>query len=226
MKFEIIKDDKYKRPHRQTQQMMVPSDDLMALIEATFNIVQNELGLAQDPRTVRMGFFDTLGGPEGETKNDSVDPVIVHFAMDAPFDLVGTICHEMVHVRDITRGDLKFDHDADAMFYKGRKVNSDMAILATKMELDMLVFPWEKIAYDSMFPLALTVLKKLPAAQLSFLNSQYAEAMMPPSLTAYYEKKRGEIGKIEKKAIETFEASKQCIPALSTISNYTDILFA
>lgn len=221
MKLQFLTErDIPKRPHASTKQMALPKEPLLNCLRAAFDIMQHELKLDKDTRTVAFAFFDKLDEANGETLNNETDPFRVNLIIEAPFDVIATMSHEMHHVRDLANGDLKYDTDNDEMFYKGQKVNTSAAVMAG---LDHVVFPWESDAYEHMYQLAIKVVEQLPPEQQAYINRMYELGKQPPTLIEYYQKNDRKYNTIQAKAERSFVEARATFPAMNAMKTINDV---
>lgn len=68
------------------------------------------------------------------------------------FDLISTVCHEMVHVKQYARGELKWRHRVGKQQWKSTVIAG---------ELDYMDLPWEKEAFKKERALALQCFEEI-----------------------------------------------------------------
>lgn len=200
-----------------------PREPFASILRSAFDILCQELGLADDPRTVDMSFVDNLGDSDGTTSNVDTDPFVVTLQTGAPWQVLSTLAHEMIHVRDLAKGILRVEDDE--VYYNGKKVNDSFVNRTKQLQQDDLGIPQEREAYDKMWPLSLYVLHNLSPDHQAYLTKAYTESLKPPTLNDYYTKRRDQrIKKVEEaeKIFQKVKASGQN-PQLQAYNSFYDL---
>lgn len=205
----------------------IPKEPLNSVIHSAFDILCQELGIANDPRTVNVSFLGHISeGTDGRTYNDHTDPFKVVIKIESPHETLSTFAHEMVHVKDLALGILV--QKGDDLFYKGQKLNGPMASILTKAQLQDVGFPHEREAYALMYPLTFKVLEGLSPEHKAYLNRVYAQSLEPPTLAEYYNRQQGLQEKRTAQALTHFEAYKRKRPdsPLAKFASLFDVMTA
>lgn len=98
----------------------------------TFYICNRELNRLNHPGIVRVDFIPMpIKGVAGGTHPQKTNPYEVTLDVDGSLDMIFSFSHEMVHVDQLLRGDLKFRPDNSLyggdLLWKGRPVFLDKA---------------------------------------------------------------------------------------------------
>lgn len=134
-----------------------------ALVTSAFALIKRELGLTKNPHTEISVEVSDIRSPEGVT-----NPIPLYRMFprpkrtikmsvtraQGPSILLMSLCHEMIHVRQILNGDLKIK--GKNAYWKGELFGSSTFI---KLGLDLIgknfyvTIPWENEALREMTPL-------------------------------------------------------------------------
>jgi len=158
------------------------------VLQNSFGIICDELGIAGDPRSVCLSFLKEFPGEDStaaKTDSTKTDKFQITMALENPSRMMLSFCHEMIHVSDLVKGYLIRAEGKDEMTYKGKKLNPKIAMLSGMANLDAEIMPYERAAYSGQGPLMLKVLEKLPPEQTAWLEKTYKEDLKPPTLQAY-----------------------------------------
>lgn len=202
-----------------------PREPFASIFKSAFDILCQELGLADDPRTVNMSFLQGLDDSDGTTSNVDTDPFVVTLKVSAPWQVISTLAHEMIHVRDLAKGDLYIKDDD--VYFHGKKVNDNFIRNAKMRGLDDLGIPHEREAYDKMWPLSLLVLNKLSPEHRLYLNKAYVDSLKPPTLTEFWEKrqlKRTEKVRTANQVLESVKAEAGAEEPIQALNSIYDII--
>lgn len=198
-----------------------PIEPLRGIIFSAFDILCRELGLADDPRTVDMSFVSELKGSDGQTNNEATGPFKVSVSMNqSPWSVLSTIAHEMVHVRDIATDTLLYKNGD--LYYRNKKMDGDVILKIKEADLDSAAIPYEREAYDRMWPLALKVLEGLSPEHRDYLNGVYVKHLKPPTLGEYYNQQLVQRKELMAKSNLAFHEAKRRHPG-SQFAKYENI---
>lgn len=159
-------------------------DDL-AIFERAFEIIQVELGLAENPSIVRVcynkmrrnGDAILRGSLDRKSGTGPSDPFKINISDAGPMigsDII-TMCHEMIHVQQVVRGELvdTDDGDENSSIWKGEMWTEDRARIASFFSgKNQWLPPWELDAHERMEPLFEKVITRLPLNDIKFMKKQ------------------------------------------------------
>jgi hypothetical protein len=175
-----------------------PSPKAWAALQAAFQIMCEELGIADKPDRVVVRFTHCMeAGPEadGATLSGKRNPIFMELKIQNGYEVLKVLAHEMFHVRDITNGVMCNDKDGTSL-YHGQRVPKSKSFLTQADEIE---------AYEGMYSLALKVLDRLPPAIAESFTEGYVEDVRPPTLREYYEAEGAE----QQKRIEKAKTASQ-----------------
>jgi hypothetical protein len=183
MKFQIHKPTDVEILHavlagQQRQLIARPAGKSWTALQAAFQIMCEELGIADKPNTVEVSFLHILHpGPDadGATSGASLDPIQMELKIMDGYQVLPILAHEMFHVRDLVTGVMKYEGHNE--LYHGQPVR--------KVKNHMLSAD-EAEAYRCMFPLTLKVLDRLPLNLAVVFTKDYETDVRPPTLREYY----------------------------------------
>lgn len=149
-----------------------PKDRMLNLFDKTFNITVEEIGIKDVDAEVEYLFIKgpsipKIGG-EGATDSTKRDPYSVRIAALQPStEFILTIAHELVHVKQMIRGELV--HKPQGMEFLGKNYSDIGIMLSHLLHLDSGVLPWEKEAYTVSAGITEKVLKQCTPSELDFI---------------------------------------------------------
>lgn len=164
-----------------------PRHDFQQAVEAAFYLICEELGIADRPNTVEFVFLSRTGsGPNttGTTDNRYTDPAQVELKMQMPFQLLPTLAHEMVHVRDTINGAFTFDIEAGRKLFHGQPVRVNR-----KKKYEELTCPDEIESYERMYPLTFAVMEKVDPKLLTPFTESYEQVRKMQKIGLAFTKK-------------------------------------
>lgn len=148
-----------------------PNQELCAMIGHTFNALVKELGLTDVNEDVVLCFWkmesmSRFGSGDGATDAMARNPIKMNIGMHPPGQMLDILAHEMVHVRQMVRDELKVDDDN--ITFKGEKIP---AIVTQFLEAfgAYRAPPWEKEAYNLGPQLAAKIIAEFPDEMFEFL---------------------------------------------------------
>lgn len=205
MKLEIHKPTSEEVLHavlsgRKTVLVARPAPEAWEALQAAFQIMCEELGIADQDYTVDVSFVNSLkAGPQadGATERRNLHPIEMELKIDNGFQVLGVLAHEMFHVRDLVKGFMTDKNGVE--LYHGQPVFN----LPKHGENIHMIQPDEIEAYQGMFPLALKVLDRLPPKVAKVFTEDYLADVRPPTLREYYLHEAQELENKIKKAKQT-----------------------
>lgn len=154
---------------------IVPSERVYGIMQRAFEISQRELGLSNHGEDIEIRFVDSVIEGCGVAGVDSLDrnPFTMRFIKMLAADIVCSLPHEMVHVRDIVSGDLT--RRQASLIYRGNEMKLDdlTCFYKTKnMRRIMESIPFEREAYTVGTPLSAAIFMQLPDLDIQFMADQ------------------------------------------------------
>ena len=196
-------------------------------LKSAFQTLTEELGIANDERTVCLGFVKDFPGEKdvgGKTDNTKTDKFEVTLRRANPYLCLFTLAHEMVHVRDLATKRMELV-DGKHLKYRGVTINDKLGAIG-EHGLGALLVPYEREAYALQAPLTLKVLAKLPPDQKAFIEDAYKEDVLPPTFTGWLEEQVEQNSTIVSKLNDEFLRSKaagKLPPFLQQFNSVTEI---
>lgn len=143
-----------------------------AIMKRVFPMIVKELGLTDVAEDVRIELDPhPSAGQEAATDGMARHPMLIRFGAVSLATHVSTLCHEMVHVRDVVRGNLHFT-DNGGVVYHGKSYPSMVIQLAAGIgdgKYSMRHLPWEHEAYTLGPQIAAKIIRQLSQADIDFL---------------------------------------------------------
>lgn len=144
----------------------------VSVLRHAFAAIVKELGLDDVDEDVRLVVnFDPPPGEEGGTNAEVRHPMLMRLSSLPLATQLATMCHEMVHVRDIIRGDLRFTHND--VIWRGKKYPRGlMTVSAMKADSRFAQdnLPWETEAYNMAPIIAAKMVTQLSEADIKELS--------------------------------------------------------
>lgn len=138
-----------------------------------FYICNRELGIVNRPGVVRVDFHPLEKGIGGHTDAEKTDPYVVSINVRSLHEIIHTQSHEMVHVDQMRRGDLRLVkdfRDEPQVLWKGNPIFIDVdARMRGEINDAERDEPHEREAYSIGPKLYRKTIDSLPREDLQFL---------------------------------------------------------
>jgi hypothetical protein len=166
-------------------------------LQAAFQIMCEELSIADKSTTVEVTFqrcMNRAPDSDGITSSAQLDPILMELKIQAGYELLPVLAHEMFHVRDLVTGVMSNGKDGVSL-YHGKPVPKTKSFLTQADEVE---------AYEGMWALAVKTLDRLPPNIAKVFTKDYLDDIRPPTLREYYETR----GVAQKARIEKAKAAQ------------------